>query len=404
MQKYKHPYSHKKHISPVFFLILAFIIILAGIGYLQKNRIQLLIKGYNFTEQNMILQLDEQDIQTYIKNDKIENLEKWKTLSQQHHYLDYSLYQKQHPQTNAKDVVTYIDQFYKLYQPKLNELGYPKNILLQMMQNASLQDFAYLTQQELPYHKTKEYLSIKGVIYQDLDKYIQSKKKPLDAVLSISYPFISSPQKVNQTYIVNEPESLTLLIKKGFQLPSSYIPNDLKDVNIPIAKDCENKQLRKEAGQALEKMYQDALKENLHLVINSGYRSFQQQKAIYDDYFQKYDAVTAAGLVAIPGSSEHQLGLSVDLTSQSVINGQWRFFGDTPEYKWVIENAHHYGYILRYPQNKSHITGTTNEPWHFRYVGQKAAKIIYENNWTLEDYVLHYGLSSSTTLQKSNRK
>ena len=80
------------------------------------------------------------------------------------------------------------------------------------------------------------------------------------------------------------------------------------------------------------------------------------------------------------------------------------FFGDTPEYKWVIENAHHYGYILRYPQNKSHITGTTNEPWHFRYVGQKAAKIIYENNWTLEDYVLHYGLSSSTTLQKSNRK
>ena len=158
MQKYKHPYSHKKHISPVFFLILAFIIILAGIGYLQKNRIQLLIKGYNFTEQNMILQLDEQDIQTYIKNDKIENLEKWNTLSQQHHYLDYSLYQKQHPQTNAKDVVTYIDQFYKLYQPKLNELGYPKNILLQMMQNVSLQDFAYLTQQELPYHKTKEYL------------------------------------------------------------------------------------------------------------------------------------------------------------------------------------------------------------------------------------------------------
>lgn len=352
----------------------------------------------------MILQLDEQDIRTYIKNDKIENLEKWKTLSQQHHYLDYSLYQKQHPQTNTKDVVTYIDQFYKLYQPKLNELGYPKNTLLQMMQNASLQDFAYLTQQELPYHKTKEYLSIKGVVYQDLDKYIQSKKKPLDAVLSISYPFIVSPQKVNQTYIVNEPESLTLLIKKGFQLPSSYIPNDLKDVNIPIAKDCENKQLRKEAGQALEKMYQDALKENLHLVINSGYRSFQQQKAIYDDYFQKYDAVTAAGLVAIPGSSEHQLGLSVDLTSQSVINGQWRFFGDTPEYKWVIENAHHYGYILRYPHNKSHITGTTNEPWHFRYVGQKAAKIIYENNWTLEDYVLHYGLSSSTTLQKSNRK
>ena len=107
-------------------------------------------------------------------------------------------------------------------------------------------------------------------------------------------------------------------------------------------------------------------------------------------------------MVALPGSSEHQLGLSVDLTSQSVIDGKWRFFGDTPEYKWVIENAHHYGFILRYPQNKSNITGTTNEPWHFRYVGLEVAKIIYENNWTLEDYVLHYGLSSSTTLIKSN--
>ncbi|MBS5113294.1 MAG: M15 family metallopeptidase [Coprobacillus cateniformis] len=402
MPKYKNTYLHQKRISPVFFIIIAILIVLGGIGYFQKDRIHLIIKGYNFNEQNMILQLDDQDIQTYLRSDKIENLENWQTISQDHHYLDYSIYQKQHPQTNAKDVVNYIDQFYKLYQPKLDRLGYPKDTFLQMMQNASLQDFAYLVQEELPYSKTKDYLSIKGVVYTNLEKYIQSQKKPLDAVLSISYPFIESPQKVNQTYIVNEPESLTLLIKKGFQLPESYIPSDLKDVNIPIAKDCENKQLRKDAAQSLEKMSQAALKENLHLALNSGYRSFQQQKAIYDDYFQKYDAKTAAGLVALPGSSEHQLGLSVDLTSQSVIDGKWRFFGDTPEYKWVIENAHHYGFILRYPQNKSNITGTTNEPWHFRYVGLEVAKIIYENNWTLEDYVLHYGLSSSTTLIKSN--
>lgn len=89
-------------------------------------------------------------------------------------------------------------------------------------------------------------------------------------------------------------------------------------------------------------MYQDALKEDLHLAINSAYRTYQQQKAIYDDYHQKYDEVTANGLVAIPGCSEHQLGLGVDLTSQSVLDHQWRFFGDTPEYQWVIKNAHHY--------------------------------------------------------------
>ena len=106
-------------------------------------------------------------------------------------------------------------------------------------------------------------------------------------------------------------------------------------------------------------MAQDASKENLHLAIKSAYRSYQEQKDIYDEYHQKYDQVTADSLVAIPGSSEHQLGLGVDLTSQSVIDGEWRFFGDTPEYKWVVANAHRYGYILRYPSHNSKMTGTT---------------------------------------------
>ena len=174
MPKYKNTYLHQKRISPVFFIIIAILIVLGGIGYFQKDRIHLIIKGYNFNEQNMILQLDDQDIQTYLRSDKIENLENWQTISQDHHYLDYSIYQKQHPQTNAKDVVNYIDQFYKLYQPKLDRLGYPKDTFLQMMQNASLQDFAYLVQEELPYSKTKDYLSIKGVVYTNLEKYIQS--------------------------------------------------------------------------------------------------------------------------------------------------------------------------------------------------------------------------------------
>ena len=132
--------------------------------------------------------------------------------------------------------------------------------------------------------------------------------------------------------------------------------------------------MRKDAADALENMYKDAQKQGLHLVINSAYRSYEEQKKIYDEYFRIYDSVTASKLVAIPGCSEHQLGLSVDLTSQNVLDGTYSLFGNTPEYQWVINHTHEYGFILRYPKDKTNITGTANEPWHFRYVGKKSRR------------------------------
>lgn len=102
--------------------------------------------------------------------------------------------------------------------------------------------------------------------------------------------------------------------------------------------------------------------------------------------------------MALPGTSEHQLGLGMDITSQSVMNGTKRVFGDTDEYLWCKENAYKYGLILRYPQNKTDITGITNEPWHFRYVGKKIAKEIYEKNWTLEEYISTYGFTYDLSL------
>lgn len=138
-------------------------------------------------------------------------------------------------------------------------------------------------------------------------------------------------------------------------------------------------------------MYQDALKKGYHLVLNSGYRSYESQMEIYEEYFRKYDKITASKLVSKPGSSEHQLGLGVDLTSQSVVDKKRMVFGDSDEYKWVIKNAHKYGFILRYLKDRSSFIGIANEPWHFRYVGKKIAKIIYDNDWILEDYILKYG-------------
>ena len=163
-----------------------------------------------------------------------------------------------------------------------------------------------------------------------------------------------------------------------------------------VAPDCDNSKMRKEAAKALEEMAKEAKNLGYELAINSAYRSYADQKKTYDDYFKKYDAITAASLVALPGASEHQTGLSVDLTSTSVIQkkakGDVAVFGDSEEGKWVEKNAYRFGFVLRFPLDKSNITGIRNEPWHFRYVGKEAAKTMHDNNWLLEEYCLYEGI------------
>lgn len=383
----------KKFSYEIIIVIIGIIIVIGTVVVLNLERFHLMTKGYNFSEQDIILKLDDEEVERFLKSDRVVDIASWNKISNNNHYLEYEIYQGYKKDLSAKEVVEYIDEFYQNYYKSLKKLKYNYNQVINLMSFASLEDFKILIDNELTYTAIKPYLNIKGMIFKDLPKYIESNQEPITAVLSQTYPFINAKNKPTKEYQILQPENTLTLIKKGFIVSKDYEPKDLVIPNIPIALDTENKKLRKDAARALEKMYQDALKENYQLVLNSGYRSYESQTEIYDEYFKKYDEITAAGLVAKPGSSEHQLGLGVDLTSQSVIDKKKLVFGDTDEYKWVVKNAHKYGFILRYPKDRSSLTGTANEPWHFRYVGKKAAKIIHDNNWTLEDYILKYGFS-----------
>ena len=92
--------------------------------------------------------------------------------------------------------------------------------------------------------------------------------------------------------------------------------------------------------------------------------------------------------LAKPGYSEHQTGLSIDVGTKD--SGLTIHFENTLAFKTLKENAHLFGFILRYPKDKEELTGYAYEPWHFRYVGPVHAKIIYENNLTLEEYFYYY--------------
>jgi D-alanyl-D-alanine carboxypeptidase len=143
-------------------------------------------------------------------------------------------------------------------------------------------------------------------------------------------------------------------------------------------------------------MLESASNQGMDLVVVSAFRPFEEQQGIFDNMvylwvsggYTFYEAFVATQrTVALPGHSEHQLGLALDIVSagHQVLDESQSL---TPEGQWLRENSWRYGFVLRYLEDKTHITGVFYEPWHFRYVGREAAQYMWENNLVLEEYLL----------------
>ncbi|HCT90091.1 MAG TPA: D-Ala-D-Ala carboxypeptidase VanY [Lachnospiraceae bacterium] len=141
----------------------------------------------------------------------------------------------------------------------------------------------------------------------------------------------------------------------------------------------------------LQQMFDDARAEGLMPTISSSYRTADKQQQILDDKLAAYEnegnsyedaKELAEAWVAIPGTSEHQLGIAVDITSADRE-------AQSPDviWEWLEKHCCEYGFIVRYPEEKSDITGVINEPWHFRYVGREAAEEITKQGVCLEEYL-----------------
>lgn len=172
-----------------------------------------------------------------------------------------------------------------------------------------------------------------------------------------------------------------ILVNKQKKLKKKYCPQLVK--LYPLFSEG-NQYLTNETKIHFEKMCFNALDQGYHIIAVSSYRNYNYQKKLYHHYIKTKGRKYAKMCSAKPGHSEHQTGLAVDIANTSL---DYDNFDKTTEFKWVKENAHKYGFILRYPKDKTNITGYKYEPWHYRYVGQKISKYIYENNLTLEEYV-----------------
>lgn len=135
----------------------------------------------------------------------------------------------------------------------------------------------------------------------------------------------------------------------------------------------------------IEQLFSDAKDQGLDLMIGSGFRSYALQNTYYSNYVRLYSQQEADKFSAKPGQSEHQTGLVVDLAYANMDCYLARCFADTPAGIWLAQNAHEYGFVLRYPEGKESVTGFQFEPWHFRYVGKDLALAIKESGLTLDE-------------------
>jgi len=188
--------------------------------------------------------------------------------------------------------------------------------------------------------------------------------------------------------VIAEPESIAALVNKQNKLPEDYAPNDLvyPEVRFLFDEKIEKRMMRKEAAEALEKMFEAAKDDSIHLAGVSAYRSHQTQTALFARYEKKDGREKALTYSAFPGTSEHETGLAIDVSGSTGKCAVQDCFADEEESEWLEEHAFDYGYIIRYPEGKESITGYQYEPWHLRYVGTEISLAIKESGDSLEEY------------------
>ncbi len=181
--------------------------------------------------------------------------------------------------------------------------------------------------------------------------------------------------------VITDDYTEKVLVSKHRKLEDNYKPKDLITIPSEYVKGNTKVKGDRTAFTHLKEMIEAAKKEDMDILVNSAYRSYEDQVEIFDEYKGLYGDEYVAKYVSTPGFSEHQTGLGFDLASSKA-----DIFSTTKEYDWAVHNSYKYGFVHRYPKSAETITGFTNESWHFRYVGKKIATYVYEHKLVYDEY------------------
>ena len=205
-----------------------------------------------------------------------------------------------------------------------------------------------------------------------------------NAAINNDFPFSSLPfnfETVGDSHIIPASEEWNLIVVNRWnKMPEDY--------SVTLTELSNGEKVDNRIYPYLQEMFDAMRNEGIYPIVREGYRTAEYQQETFDEKVQAYmnegysrerAERTAKEWVATPGTSEHQIGIAVDINADKTKST------NEEVYTWLAENAHNYGFILRYPQGN--ITGTSYEPWHFRYVGIEHAQIIYEEHICLEEYL-----------------
>ncbi|MBQ8293537.1 MAG: M15 family metallopeptidase [Bacilli bacterium] len=244
-------------------------------------------------------------------------------------------------------------------------------------------------------------ISNKQIIPQDFTNKISKYSTYKDEYLNYYYyTYLDYP---NKTYIeilnyVNYPSFYDfskpakalninglLLVNRKFYLEEDYYPSNLVSITGVnyVKRENEVMMINEDVLKAYKEMEIFAKQKNINFTIFSSFRSYQKQLSLWNPSRPASDK-----FLAKPGFSEHQTGLVLDISTLD--KGLTIHFEDSPSFNFLESNAHKFGFILRYPKGKEHITGYAYEPWHYRYVGKEVAYIIWKEKLTLEEYFYKY--------------
>ncbi len=220
---------------------------------------------------------------------------------------------------------------------------------------------------------------------ENIDRYISYKDKNKN--LDVKQVIKDVNMNLDKEKYVYTSEALNkntekILVNKYYYLDEKYIPNNLVEISTLYSR--QGMKLVDYAKEAFEELSKNALKDNMNIIAMSSYRSYEYQVNLYNNYVEKDGKEAADTYSARPGFSEHQTGLAVDVYNKKE---SYTNFEKTEEFKWMQNNAHKYGFILRFPKDKENETGYQYESWHYRYVGKDIAEYIHKNNISLEEYI-----------------
>ena len=315
-----------------------------NLGY-SSSEVSLILDNVSSQNYDLVLELgyDKSLINILNSNDYKEN-----------NFENYIKYYMKNKKANIGDIISIVNSNYDL-------MNYPASGLL-----------ANLV-------KEKYYINANVARYLDYGNSHDVNSKKIISIVNSK----ADLEFYSESYDSNLNDNNLILVNKFYHLKEDYVPNDLVTLSGQYNKGANNK-MRKDAALAFMEMVDAAKLDNIILYNMSAYRDYNYQVNLYNKYIQRDGKEAADKYSARPGYSEHQSGLCSDLNNIS------DSFDGTDEAIWLKNNAYKYGFILRFPKDKENITGYKYEPWHYRYVGKDAAKIIYDDDITLEEYYAYY--------------